>query len=467
MNTTRHPREHTDAQTFPSGATSARKPWYDVWQEPPMCPAVDLDDPLGGALKDAMVLVAFTAQSRRNFQKDKLVKLTEATQKLLDNRAKSDGPTATELGDFWSAYDDLAAAAAPANAQSIRATIAFGEKRFPASLFSATGSNGLIALFAFFACVALQGFWSAGRDLLARVDAFDADKAVMQTRIQNNRAVNLRAEERYLQLRDRLCEQKKCSGVSLAPSASGGLPKLPATPLAAGEESRLRAEAQLAYADYMDKRASDKELNAQRDQISVSSLEIEHSVLKWGDSAYFVCRLLVGVCPIKPDEPKDLVEGATHTARVHAADALVASNSPTFLPATAMAAEASKAAFRDTLQQIRVNLRSIGDYWIPMFMGLLGAMTFILRALTIQLREYAYVPRSVSVSVIRICLGAVAGVFGALLSPTTEGALKGLPPLFIPFVFGYGIEILFSLMDNVVTSFTQGESSDTRAKVLG
>jgi len=473
----------TESSTAEAGTTASspgiatrHTPWYRAWQHPPTRPAVDLDDPLGGALEDAAVLVAFTAQSRRNFQREKLVSLTKATHAVVDKRAKSIPPTTDELGSFWAAYDDLAAAAAPANAQSIRATIAFGEKRFPGSLFSATSANGLIALVAFFACVALQGFWSAGRDLLERVDKLAAEKATMETRIQNNHAVHLRAEERYMQLRSRLCEQKNCGGDRPSAITPGSLPPLPRTPLERNEETRIRAEAQLAYLDYMDKGASANELDAQRNQIIVNSLELEHSVLKWSDNSYLVCRRLPGVCPIKPDEPRHLAEAATRTAFTPSPDALVASNSPSYLPTvatgTVVATEPSAAGdsarvFRDTLQQIRVNLRSIGDYWIPMFMGLLGAMTFILRALTIQLREFAYVPRSVSVSVIRICLGAVAGVFGALLSPTTEGALKALPPLFVPFVFGYGIEILFSLMDNVVTSFTQGESADARAKVLG
>ena len=52
-----------------------------------------------------------------------------------------------------------------------------------------------------------------------------------------------------------------------------------------------------------------------------------------------------------------------------------------------------------------------------------------------------------------------------MLAPGTEGALKGLPPLIVPFVFGYGIEILFSIMDRVVGSFTQqdGQKSADRA----
>ena len=38
--------------------------------------------------------------------------------------------------------------------------------RFPFSLFTATAVNALLAFTVFFICIMLQGFWSAGRELL-------------------------------------------------------------------------------------------------------------------------------------------------------------------------------------------------------------------------------------------------------------------------------------------------------------
>jgi hypothetical protein len=121
-------------------------------------------------------------------------------------------------------------------------------------------------------------------------------------------------------------------------------------------------------------------------------------------------------------------------------------------------------SLRATLLNVRLTLANIANYLIPMLMGLLGALAFILRSLTIHLREHTYVHMSASLSVVRMCLGAVAGVFGTMLAPGSDGALKGLPPLIVPFVFGYGIEILFSIMDRVVGSFTQAEATKTGEK---
>lgn len=78
----------------------------------------------------------------------------------------------------------------------------------------------------------------------------------------------------------------------------------------------------------------------------------------------------------------------------------------------------------------------------------------MMQMLTTQLRDHTYVPVSVSWSIVRLCLGAIAGVFGGLATPQSDAVLKALPPLFVPFVFGYGIEILFALLNRIVGTFT-------------
>jgi hypothetical protein len=117
---------------------------------------------------------------------------------------------------------------------------------------------------------------------------------------------------------------------------------------------------------------------------------------------------------------------------------------------------------RKTAHEVRIILGNLATYIVPLIMGLLGALAYILQLLTTQLRDHTYVPTSVSGNVVRLCLGAIAGVFGALLAPGSDAVLKGLPPLFIPFVFGYGIEILFALLNRIVKSFTQSEGTAPR-----
>jgi hypothetical protein len=116
---------------------------------------------------------------------------------------------------------------------------------------------------------------------------------------------------------------------------------------------------------------------------------------------------------------------------------------------------AESSSQRKRAHEVRIILGNLASYIIPLAMGLLGALAFILQTFTSQLKEYSYEPIAVSGSVVRLCLGAIAGVFGGLAGPGSDAVLKGLPPLFIPFVFGYGIEILFSILNRIIQTFTQ------------
>jgi len=458
------------------------KPWYQRWGREPPHPVVDLEDPVRGALKDAQVLIAFAAQSRHNFKKEKIAALTSASQIIADRRKARKHASATELAAFWSAYDDLSVEAAPASAQSIRASIAFGEMRFPQSLLSPTGINGFIALAAFVLCISLQGFWGAGRELLTDADALEAEMLSQRVRIQDNEAARDRQEERRNHLYKTLCPAKDQCDPDAYPVDAHQRPL--ARPAGAAvtrsDEPRLRAEFRAADSDYLDKVATVRELKAQLTRINEKSERLTVAVGKWHARSIGVCTVLFKLCPIEPGDIVDssrLAHNGSADGQAGSRPIRIASldNQSSLAAISNEAGESGRGSggftprseFQNRLQQVRLIVANLGGYWIPMFMGLLGAMTFILRSLTIQLREFAYVPRSMSIGVIRVCLGAVAGVFGALLAPTTEGALKGLPPLFIPFVFGYGIEILFSLMDNVVTSFTQGDTVGGRAKIPG
>ena len=94
--------------------------------------------------------------------------------------------------------------------------------------------------------------------------------------------------------------------------------------------------------------------------------------------------------------------------------------------------------------------------WIPMLMGLLGASTYMLRLLVLQLKTSTFTPRFPSLSLVRLVLGMIVGVLGGSLLPVIgDGSgVKALPPLAMPFVFGYAIEVLFAGLDKLVSSFT-------------
>lgn len=100
-----------------------------------------------------------------------------------------------------------------------------------------------------------------------------------------------------------------------------------------------------------------------------------------------------------------------------------------------------------------VILSLLEKYAFPVLLGLLGAVTYILRSLIVQIREYSFTTSFASLSFVRITLGMMAGLLGGLLIPTGDGVLKSVPPLAFPFLFGYAVEVVFTFLDKVVKAF--------------
>ena len=478
---------------------------------------VDLDDTVGCALADAEVLLAFAAQSPRAVKRENIQALTTAAAAVTARRLEGARPTAEELTNFWIAYDELGNVMAPVSALSIRSSMRLNAKRFPLSLLTATGLNAIFAIAVFIACIWLQGFWGAGRELLDKAEALEAQKTELQQRMQRTEGVLTRRQSQIEDLDQKLCppyglcpDDGYPAEAAPDPKARGAAAGRP--PLAQDEQAKLRAEKQLAMAEVREMQIVGDELWNEQGSQAERSRAVEAVIQHWYDQTSVWCErtLLKILCPIKQDRgaesphlkkareeldklKSDLAGAEKRLDEQRQRDAAAARPAPAMprvaaaRPAAAYEALDAGGARRDPLADakrdirqkeaevqyleaeslramllnVRLTLANIANYLIPMLMGLLGALAFILRSLTIQLREHTYVHMSASLGVVRMCLGAVAGVFGTLLAPGTDGALKGLPPLIVPFVFGYGIEILFSIMDRVVGSFTRPDGQTT------
>ena len=166
---------------------------------------VDLDDTVGCALADAEVLLAFAAQSPRAVKRENIQALTTAAAAVTARRLEGARPTAEELTNFWIAYDELGNVMAPVSALSIRSSMRLNAKRFPLSLLTATGLNAIFAIAVFIACIWLQGFWGAGRELLDKAEALEAQKTELQQRMQRTEGVLTRRQSQIEDLDQKLC----------------------------------------------------------------------------------------------------------------------------------------------------------------------------------------------------------------------------------------------------------------------
>jgi hypothetical protein len=100
----------------------------------------------------------------------------------------------------------------------------------------------------------------------------------------------------------------------------------------------------------------------------------------------------------------------------------------------------------------------MGDIYLPLLLGFLGAYAFILRNLATQIATSSLARGSAIQHSIRLGTGALAGFASAwLLRPELMGGatLKYLPSWALAFIAGYGIELVFSFMDRIVSAFTE------------
>lgn len=119
------------------------------------------------------------------------------------------------------------------------------------------------------------------------------------------------------------------------------------------------------------------------------------------------------------------------------------------------------------LQEAKFILQGIQLYILPLLYGLLGAAAYVLRTLTTEIRNLTYEIESNIRYRLRIQLGAVSGLAIGWFSDaglTFSASTLSLSPLALAFLAGYSVEVLFSLMDRMIYTFSSDESSTKSLK---
>lgn len=108
-------------------------------------------------------------------------------------------------------------------------------------------------------------------------------------------------------------------------------------------------------------------------------------------------------------------------------------------------------------------LEVLQSYILPLLYGLLGASIYVLRSMTEKIDALTYTG-SVDVEYgLRLALGALGALgIGWFLMPENISALQSLSPWAISFLTGYNIELLFSVMDNVIETLSAPSDEQTK-----
>lgn len=110
-------------------------------------------------------------------------------------------------------------------------------------------------------------------------------------------------------------------------------------------------------------------------------------------------------------------------------------------------------------------LEVIQSYVLPILYGLLGAFAFVLRKLSREVNEKSFSRESRVNYLLRIHLGALAGLsIGWFFGNTMHAAvnISSLSPLALAFLAGYSVDLLFSSMDRIIDSISAKSSQSAQ-----
>lgn len=111
------------------------------------------------------------------------------------------------------------------------------------------------------------------------------------------------------------------------------------------------------------------------------------------------------------------------------------------------------------LQLVTFILNVLQTYLLPLLYGTLGACTYILRSLINEIEHVTYTQTSNTKYLLRFQLGAVAGLAIGWFASTTSSAFASISQLALAFVAGYSVDLLFALMDKILSAFSSGTPS--------
>ena len=102
-------------------------------------------------------------------------------------------------------------------------------------------------------------------------------------------------------------------------------------------------------------------------------------------------------------------------------------------------------------EQANLIVGILGAYILPILLGSIGAVAYIIRTISEQIRTSTFSPSSPTRHIMRTALGAMAGVVVGLFSDLSTKL--SLPPLAVAFLAGYGVEAVFSMFDGFIAKF--------------
>ena len=108
----------------------------------------------------------------------------------------------------------------------------------------------------------------------------------------------------------------------------------------------------------------------------------------------------------------------------------------------------------DSPEVARVLLDRAREIFLPLLLGLLGAWCYVLKTMSADIRSQTFAPGSSLQHLVRLLVGALAGIVAGWIITPDAGAASAVPAIALAFLAGYGADLIFASMDRIIASLT-------------
>lgn len=395
------------------------------------------------AIPDAKLLIAYASAYTRKTEQALIAELVHATGKVIDLVAQKQPVTSEAEAEFWQKYQNLSEELLPVTAASIRASSSAWNWG-PSITSHAVAAVVLLMVFG-----VVLATWATGSTIRADVKLASKD---LQEKMKSYTEARSKAALLKAQLEGHEEE--------LNPPPSPA--KIVRIALTAARIAELQKSV-LERTEELRKLTND--LGPIQSEMRIINLRRDPLIELLGgwyetvtpDSWRIKSKDRIQVAIAEHEKDRLLYASGAQTQGVRRIAAL----NPQFddLLRRNRVQDAKDGYALDLLHRVDLILEVLQRYLLPLLLGLLGSLTFILRTQIAQVKDQTFHRPYWSLSIARLGLGLIAGLMGGLVITTDDTVLKTLPPLALPFVLGYAIEVLFAFMDKLVKAFVGNDKA--------
>jgi hypothetical protein len=400
-------------------------------------PTAAYEKPLRESLEDASVLLWYATREGKQLSREAISDIVEAQSTLTPGTRNAEVE-----GRFWAALRELAAAVKPASVDSILATY-----NYPFGHHAASGKGRLVdanrtkknyrigAISVLSVLIVIQIWWFAGTTIRADLEK---NRNELDNIVGSLRALDLSMQDLDILINDRN-EGIYDSMINIKDGYR----------ISAGNQRDLQKTINRLTIEV-------DSLKNQKTQTSVDYNNAKNRARRVTQALQGDMEMIEWLIPDLSGSPS---KSSKNSEREH--DDVKILYTDNLQNPEKFIQEIENMLFTANAIKVELNLlnsqTALGiftQYVLPLLYGLLGAQAYILRTLSREIQNVTFTRGSEIRYSLRWPLGMLAGVtVGLFFDPADLSGIAAVTPLGLAFLAGYGVELVFTGLDRMVSAF--------------